>query len=446
MHEDGRTFQSVFTVVAHVRPDRVGELGVSLSKVSADPAENEVLPLGRLPGLHFGSLVLFPGDDARRPLLVFESNVDGSPDEHLRRLVQGSGAGVDEIWRNCAGYPNVSDSESRYAWLRSHLVLPGAYHVGTTGRSRDQIGREFQLRSAIEQILDDHRDGLPQTALEIRSAIRSHLDQRLDFAWALAPIPASSNPISRALQLARSSDRTLLPPAAGTVALIALGARRSPLRALLAVIAGAAGAIAWLRWRESTDVADDHPVLDPLLDAIEAAEDRTGVVTNHLASLVDVKPGIGRRTLLRAILLVIDVAARTRYTRGELGGIPSIHFAHWSIVDHGRRLLFLSNYDGSWESYLDDFIEKAASGLSAVWGNTVNFPNCRWLGIPQGSGGARQGPAFKRVARNSQSPTTIHFSAYPALSVSNIQTNTAIREGLVGQMTEEEAQAWLSRL
>ena len=446
MSDDGRTFQSVFAVVAPVRPDHLGELQLSLSKVAADPEANGILPLGRLPGLHFGSLVLFPGDAGHDPLMVFESNVDGSPDDLLQQVLDVAGVGADEIWRNCVGYPRSGSARSRHAWLRSHLVLPGAYHVGTTGRSREQIGREFELRAEIEDFLDDRRDSLPATAVEIRSAVRSHLEQRLEFRWALAPMPPPSNAMRTAVRLARSADRTLVPPAAGAVVLCAVAGRRFPLRTLLAILAAAAGGAGWLRWRESADAAEDRPVPDELLDAIEAVEDRTGVVTNHLASLIDLKPGIGRRTLLRAILLVIEVAARTRYTKGELGGIPSIHFAHWSIVDRGRRLLFLSNYDGSWESYLDDFIEKAASGLTAVWSNTRNFPACRWLGIPKDGGGARQGPAFKRVARNSQSPPTIHFSAYPALSVSNIQNNTAIRQGLVGDMSEQEAQAWLSRL
>ena len=243
-----------------------------------------------------------------------------------------------------------------------------------------------------------------------------------------------------------SSDRSLLSPVATGAGFLLRLARRSPRRALLALLAGAGGAVIWLWWRERNDPAEDAAVPDVHLDAIEQAEDRPGLATNHLASLVDLKPGIARHTLLRAILLAIDVAGRTVFTKGELGGIPSIHFAHWSIVDDGQRLLFVSNFDGSWESYLDDFIEKAASGLTAVWSNTRNFPRCRWLGIPDNGGGARQGKAFKRIARNSQSPTTIHFAAYPALTVSNIQRNTALRLGLAGERDEEQAQAWLSKL
>jgi hypothetical protein len=37
----------------------------------------------------------------------------------------------------------------------------------------------------------------------------------------------------------------------------------------------------------------------------------------------------------------------------------TIHFAHWAFVSNGSRLMFFSNFDHNWESYLDDFIEGA---------------------------------------------------------------------------------------
>ena len=42
--------------------------------------------------------------------------------------------------------------------------------------------------------------------------------------------------------------------------------------------------------------------------------------------------------------------------------------------------MFFSNFDHSWESYLDDFIEKAHGGLTLAWGSGVGFPPTRFLG------------------------------------------------------------------
>jgi hypothetical protein len=164
-------------------------------------------------------------------------------------------------------------------------------------------------------------------------------------------------------------------------------------------------------------------------------------VQNHLASLTTIKPGLFRLLTLRAVLWAANLAARTSI-HGTLSGIPSIHFAHWSIVNHGRHLLFLSNYDGSWESYLDDFIDQASVGLIGIWTNTVGFPRTLFLIYE----GARDGVAFKTFARSHQTPTAVWYSAYPALTVQRIDTNTQLRDGLrippVGPAVETWIRQW----
>jgi hypothetical protein len=118
-------------------------------------------------------------------------------------------------------------------------------------------------------------------------------------------------------------------------------------------------------------VADQH------LDQLLAQEDQPGVVQNHMARLAQVKPGRFRRRLLALVLWSANRVARVS-TQGSLAGIPTIHFAHWSLIDGGQRLLFLSNYDGSWGSYLDDFIDRASDGLTLIWSNTVGFPRTHY--------------------------------------------------------------------
>ena len=56
------------------------------------------------------------------------------------------------------------------------------------------------------------------------------------------------------------------------------------------------------------------------------------------------------------------------------------------MIDRGQRLLFLDNYSGAWDSYLNEFIDlQAVKGLNAIWSNTFlkvgteryNFPPTR---------------------------------------------------------------------
>ena len=98
-------------------------------------------------------------------------------------------------------------------------------------------------------------------------------------------------------------------------------------------------------------------------------------------------------------------------TDGYLGSMRTVHFAHWAFVNNGSRLMFFSNFDHSWEAYLDDFIEKAHGGLTLAWGSGVGFPPTRFLVLD----GASHGRQFKNWARHSMAVSRFWYSAYPEL-------------------------------
>ncbi len=209
------------------------------------------------------------------------------------------------------------------------------------------------------------------------------------------------------------------------------------LAGIAAIALPVSGLICLLRWREATDsVSTAEPDHGQVQDVVNQ-ENR--VVQNHFASVADVKPGLFRWTLLKSVLKLIHLLAAISANQGNLSGITSIHFARWVVIDNGRRLLFLSNYDGSWENYLDDFIDRASNGLTAIWSNTVGFPRSYFLVY----GGATDELLFKTLVRQSQQPSWVWYSAYPDLSTQNINTNAAIREGLFKPMDAAADQAWL---
>ncbi len=102
----------------------------------------------------------------------------------------------------------------------------------------------------------------------------------------------------------------------------------------------------------------------------------------------------------------------------------------------------MSNFDGSWESYLGDFIDKASRGLTAVWSNTKEFPRTRNL-LREG---ATDGPRFRQWARGSQCGTNAWYTAYPELTMTAIDNNSAIREDLLTRLDDEGTTTWLRRL
>ena len=165
------------------------------------------------------------------------------------------------------------------------------------------------------------------------------------------------------------------------------------------------------------------------------------VVQNQLTHLVAIKPERFRVVTLKFVLWVINLAAVVEYYKGELGGISSIHFAHWVLTDSNKRLIFYSNFDGSWENYLGDFTDKASEGLTGVWSNTIGFPKAHNLiGM-----GARDEQRFKEWARQNQIETQVWYSAYPDLSVLNINNNTRIRSDLFRPLSDKALSKWCRR-
>ena len=104
-------------------------------------------------------------------------------------------------------------------------------------------------------------------------------------------------------------------------------------------------------------------------------------------------------------------------------------------------MLFASNYDGSLESYMVDFIDLVWWGLNLVFTNGYGYPRTRWLIFE----GARDEQAFKNYIRNHQLHSQLWYSAYPQLTAVNIANNAAIRAGMSGEMSEQAAARWLQR-
>ncbi|HYY88901.1 MAG TPA: hypothetical protein VFA49_08895 [Chloroflexota bacterium] len=130
------------------------------------------------------------------------------------------------------------------------------------------------------------------------------------------------------------------------------------------------------------------------------------------------------------------------FNHASLIGVKTIHFARWIFVDEKRRVIFASNYDGSLESYMDDFIDKIAWGLNAAFSNGVDYPKTNWLILD----GAHDEQRFKRFNLNHQLVAPFWYAAYQGLTALNIDNNAQVRAGLYGAMDDAAARAWLRRL
>jgi hypothetical protein len=189
------------------------------------------------------------------------------------------------------------------------------------------------------------------------------------------------------------------------------------------------------------------------INARKYAREEGGINTyqNHLASLTYVKPGAARRWLLWLALFAVNLLARFWFNRGELGGIPTILSARWVMIDNGRRLLFLDNFGGAWESYLNEFIDlTAVKGLNAIWSSTFVHAVGKRFGFPATQfffwQGAQAEQPFKAYVRESQIETLVWYGAYPMLSVINVNANTDLRQALSAPLTAPQVDAVFQNL
>jgi hypothetical protein len=163
-------------------------------------------------------------------------------------------------------------------------------------------------------------------------------------------------------------------------------------------------------------------------------------VTNQFSALGTLKPGRFRRWTLTFLLWILHYATRHIFHRGYLTRVKTIHFARWVFLDNQQRMLFASNYDGSLESYMDDFINKVAWGLNLVFSNGVGYPRANWLILQ----GAKNEQKFKYYIRRHELPTEVWYNAHPGLTALDLERNTRIRQGLEkSSMSDAEIVAWL---
>jgi membrane protein implicated in regulation of membrane protease activity len=284
------------------------------------------------------------------------------------------------------------------------------------------------------------RDPLPgtdvPTAFSFGSFLRSNLPMIAGYvAAALLFLVPGAMLVSYLLSLIGSGAPMTLAQAVRTLGLALL-------LGLVSLLVMIPALILWIRFLERRDSSHDAPSIDDrLLREMISRED--WVAQNHMGSIVLIKPGVLRTIVIRVGHLGLGLLLRVTATDGYLGTMRTVHFAHWAFLNNRSRLLFLSNFDHSWGSYLDDFIEKAHVGLTLAWGCGIGFPPTRFLVYD----GASHGRRFKNWALASRTVSSFWYSAYPTLTVDQIERNYRIASGLRRkQMSDTEARAWMRDL
>ena len=432
------TPQSNFMVLAPIEPAREAELRALLDSMNEGPGQvnpnNALIPFQQFDRLHFARLVILSDQttaDVRvygltprtYPLyLAFLGDIDGDAESFREQLACRAPAGLRALFSCCADFDPGADLAE---WMQQHEVPPIANYVNWHGRTVIRARQEAQLYEAIE----------------------AHLESN-PAAFANLPVREVHQRLHRFVQSEKSAGRLTLLTEEETPldwsimnVLHLVGMPLLFLLVLPLLIIVAPFYLFRLRHLEKTDPELCQRVDQAYSDGLAQAEDR--IVTNQFTAMGSLKPGLVRLLTTIGILWTVNWGARHLFTRGRLARIRTIHFARWVFLDRRKRMVFFSNYDGTVEAYMDDFINKTGFGLNMVFSNGIGYPRTNWLALD----GCQDERKYKDFLRRHTLPSQVWYKANPGLTAIDMERNHRIRRGLdVASLSEEEAREWVALL
>ena len=433
------TPQANFMILAPIRQGGEEELCQVLESMNDRPGQLNVnsplIPFTQFDTLHFARLIILRDNsvnDVRAyggvpvpnyPLyLAFLGDIDGDADRFFDELVRRAGDGLRKIFSFCDGFEPATEL---VRWMKAHSAPPIAAYVNWRGRTVLQIQEEAALQEALQKHLQNNAADFGSLSTRQIHARLQEFIQKEKAEHRLKVSDTRPTPvwwwIKNALHM---------------IGLPLLALLLLPILILPALIY-----IICLRRLEKTDPELCWRVDRKYSDMLASREDH--YVTNQFTAMGSLKPGLVRLLTITGVLTTVNWAARHITPRGHLGRIRTIHFARWVFLDGRKRMVFFSNYDGTVESYMDDFINKTGFGLNAVFSNGIGYPRTNWLVLD----GCQDEQKYKDFLRRHTLPTQVWYKAYLGLTAIDLERNTRICQGLEStSMSDQEAREWVALL
>ncbi|WP_431276106.1 Dyp-type peroxidase [Variovorax ureilyticus] len=465
------------TVVMPFEAVWASEVETLIGRALGNPMHPRVAErLGERAVVHFMSLLVVPAEQGGPAHLLLEASVDGTAEAGIDAIAEALEPQLGEVLKKAhiAGPGSLRDQ------LLGHLLVlgqawwetPGLPFAGTPGLPCRRIIREAALARRLGDILRQLPDGL--ALFDRLQAARNALWLDGDSKWAFAPEAApclKAAPDSGLTPLVRGffgdaiPDRSFDALAAmrtgacialeflatigwpfllmAVVLVVAAARFMSAIDALVFVgaLLGVLAVLVVLRLRrlEIRNTPEDEEPASPDVEAVMRGEGYAA--QNLLFSVSRLQPGLLRRFALRFSFFSVGLV-KYFCRPGFLGANRVIHFARWLVVPGTRQMVFLSNYDGSWQGYVGDFVinTAGAKGVTSIWSNCLGFPRTRNLY----DDGAADRDRLVRWARRQQRPVHGWYTAYAGLTTDRIRTNAAIRQGLANATSAQDARDWLA--
>lgn len=404
--------------------DQLSSLIELLNGIGNPVLEPSFFDFTQLPNVHFARWLIAPAATTSKgeklpASLIYSANVDGKAIAHLERVVAILPEALDKILSHCTDYPVEASRniESRLKYLQKYSISTPGFYAGAPNRTVEQVKNEQKLHLAVREYVDANK-GKWGTSKDAYKSIKEHLASDPQWDWARQPY-----------KLPRVNWFTTI--ALGLIALILL-----PFVLIMLVLIH----FFYEKYEKPFGITMNQ-VPQEQITKMKDQEDI--IYQNQLSQVFETKTGL-RRLALRFFLFTTNWAARSTFVKGQLMGTPTIHFARWIMIDGGKRFIFFSNFDGSFDGYLGDFVDNNGWGLNLIYGASVGYPTTFYMF----GGGAYKINEFMGWGRYCQVQTQAFYSAYPWQGLQQIVDRSKFRTELFnsGELNNDEIKEMLSRI
>jgi hypothetical protein len=143
------------------------------------------------------------------------------------------------------------------------------------------------------------------------------------------------------------------------------------------------------------------------------------------------------RTWINRLLFMASRALPDKL--GGLLGLSIIHFARWVIIKRdqwpdlgqGRQalqndyMLFCSNFNGTWDQYIDAFSDGIPDGLDLLWYSSTRYPHS----IPI--------TPFKDYIRANQVDTSYYYNSVPGAAQRDVKSALRVRRAILALAAQQ---------
>ena len=132
--------------------------------------------------------------------------------------------------------------------------------------------------------------------------------------------------------------------------------------------------------------------------------------------------------------LIFWIAHKRPSTTAGLVTLSLIHFARWVIIMPGQfprlspdqpkeslkyaYMLFFSNFNGSWNQYVDSFSSAIPNGLDLFWFRNIKYPKS----VPM--------LTFHKYITSNQIWTDYYYNAYPMATANDVKSAKRVKDKL----------------